>query len=77
MMPIFLATHFIDEEFTIHYRNLVTRNFPGRHTANNIAEMLKDYSKEWKIDIMKNSAIAACCSTTLPIIAEFHLVHMS
>ena len=35
------------------YRNLVTCNFPGRHTAVNIAEMLKECTKEWKIDIDK------------------------
>ena len=53
---ISLTTHFIDKEFTMRHRNLVIRYFPGRHTAINIAKMLKDCAKEWKIDIQKEVA---------------------
>ena len=38
------------------HRNLVTRNFSERHTAVNIAEILKECTEEWKIDIQKKVA---------------------
>ena len=53
---ISLITHFINDEFLMCHRNLVTRNFPGRHTAVNIAEILKECTEEWKIDIQKKVA---------------------
>ena len=53
---ISLTTHFINDEFLMCHRNLVTRNFPGRHTAVNIAEILKECTEEWKIDIRKKVA---------------------
>ena len=42
-----------DDEFLMCHRNLVSRNFSGRHTAANIAEILKECTEEWKIDIQK------------------------
>ena len=50
---ISMTVHFIDNQFVIHHRNLVTRNFPGRHTAINIADILKECTKEWNIGIEK------------------------
>ena len=38
------------------HRNLFTSKFPGRHTAVNIAEILKECTEEWKIDIQKKVA---------------------
>ena len=53
---ISLTTHFIDDEFIMRHRNLVTCNFPGRHPAINIADILKECTEEWKIDIQKKVA---------------------
>ena len=50
---ISLTTHFIDDEFLMCHRNFVACNFPRRHTAVNIAEILKECTEEWKIDIQK------------------------
>ena len=50
---ISMTVHFIDNQFVMHYRNLVRHNFPGRHTAINIADILKECTKEWNIDIEK------------------------
>jgi len=34
-----MTTHTIDYQFVMHHRNLITYNFPGRHTAVNIAKI--------------------------------------
>jgi len=49
-----MTIHFIDSQLVMHHRNLVTRNFPGRHTAVNIAEILKGCATEWNINIDKD-----------------------
>jgi len=70
-----MTIHFIDSQFVMHHRNLVTRNFPGRHTAINIAEILKGCATEWNINIdrevvavttdnaqnVRNAIIDFCC----------------
>jgi len=52
---ILITVHFIDNQFVMYHGNLVNCNFPGRHTFANIAEILKECTKEWKIYIEKDA----------------------
>ena len=58
-----ITAHFINSEWKLESKVLQTREMEGRHTGENIAEMLCNAMKkwkidEWKIDESKISAIA-------------------
>ena len=54
---ITITAHFLDEQWNLQNKVLLTPEMPERHTAKHIAERLQESVKDWNIDERNISAI--------------------